>query len=233
MSLRRFPLLLALLFALGCAGCGERPTGGPAAAQDPDAALKELWAKGNLYPLERGARWTYAARLGEKRYEISAKRVGGDVRERDGRRIRYEFFYGDYGDEIPDAIKSIVAAPQEGPEEFYFDAFDFSVHHDPPVALLPKEPKVGARWTWTGSFDVEPGPDALPNQTTTLEVKTVEAVETRDGPIDAVRIDEQGEGFLLSRWFAPGIGIVRYRFDGTFDGTRVDFDLTLTSFEAP
>lgn len=233
MSLRRVHLPILLVLILSASGCGDEaraPGAEPQSAVDPVAAL---FAEGPLFPLENGTRWTYAARMGERTWEVRSKKVGGDVREREGRRIRYEFTYADLDDERRDMMKSIYALPPEGPEEFYLDAFSFSLYHNPPVPLLPSEPGVGARWTWTGMFEIEPWAVEGRELTTTLEVKGVETLDTKAGRFEAVRIDETHENLRISRWFAPDVGMVRLEVSGAIDGKAIDFAMLLTFFEAP
>ena len=227
MSPRR--VLPLLLFAFAASSCGGE-TAPSTGKVDPVVAL---WSKGPMFPFEAGTRWTYAARMGDRTWEVRAKRMGGDVREREGRQVRYDFTYADLGDEIPDAMKSIHAMPAEGPEEFYVDAFHFSVHHKPPVPLLPTEPKTGARWTWTGGFAIEPWIDEQRELTSTLEVVGTEVLETKAGAFEAVRIDETHEDLTIARWFAPKVGMVRLEVSGAIDGKPVAFAMQLTSFQTP
>lgn len=240
MSHRFLPVLGVLVLVAGHAACGTREagrttsggSGSPSgeASADPVASLA---SQGPLFPMQEGLRWTYAARSAQRRWEVRSKRVGGDVRERDGRDIRYAFLYSDLDDERRDMMKSIYALPPEGPEEFHVDAFHFRLHHDPPVPLLPSDLRRGVRWTWAGRMGAHEGraPDSLVR--TQLEVRGVETVETDAGRFETVRVDEMTDDLRITRWFAPGTGMVRMVVKGTLHGRPIDFEMTLTSFSEP
>ena len=227
MSLRALvTALLTLATTLVLAACGGEDGG----ASAEDRALARVLAQGPLMPLEEGTRWTWRVNRGGAAWEVEARKFGGDARPRDGRTVDYEFIYGDVG-EVQDGAKSILPNPPEGLEEFYLDGFYASVQHDPPLPLLPSEPRVGAQWSWTGALKIKLDDATTRELTTTLVLTGLETIVTPAGTFEAVRTDETADGLRIIRWFAPGTGLVRYEVLGREDGKPKQlFTMQLAAF---
>jgi hypothetical protein len=166
------------------------------------AAPRVLGTAHDFVPLETGRTWTYdVADEDGRKIRIAAESKGGDMRSLPGEpRVRFQFVYGTLTGKDHDGPKSIYALSRDGPREFYFDAWLWSLWHGPPIPLLPAEVRVGNEVRWEGR--VEPENEEVP----ATAVVRVEAVEG-----ETVRTTTTYTGLPLEvrRWFTRGVGLVR------------------------
>jgi hypothetical protein len=161
-------------------------------------------------PMEEGRSWTFEVREGGRRFRLRHVQQGGDVRELEPfGRIRYDFTYGTPEGEDHEMSKSIWARTPGSPRLYYFDAFTWSSWFDPPLPILPDEPRVGSEWTWAGKVDFD-YPDEVPS-TARLTIVAEEEVEVPAGRFRAIRVEQVHEDppVRVTRWLAPGVGLVR------------------------
>ena len=164
------------------------------------------------FPLADGTRWVYEVRNGERVERHDMKATGGDVRTLEGAEVPYRFVYGRPPWADHDITKSIYAVPEAGAREFYLDASAWSLWHDPPVALLPPRPAVGAAWAWEGRFEYEAGER---DASAAMTVEALEEIEVPAGRFSALRVrSTYDDGVVVVRWFARGVGCVRLDVEG-------------------
>lgn len=220
--------ILTLLLLL--AGCGTQPAEPPADAAQPQASEPpQTWPEGDLFPLEEGRHWTWKVRSGGSAWTVPQTRKGGDIRAQVRGDIPYHFAYGAMADVGEDVTKSIYAVPTTGPEEFYLDFFYARLRHEPTLPLLPPQRTLGSPWRWRGSLGID-GDNADVSMLLTAEAR--ELVEVPAGRFDCVRIVERAEGgdLVITRWLAPGVGLVKLAVRGTHAGKAVDLAGVLMSF---
>jgi len=184
---------LPLLFLIGCATAVEhRPA--------------------DYLPFEIARSWVYEIEDGSgSPFELSTQVLGGDIRDlADEEGVEFQMVYGRPKGAEHDITKSIYALASAGPREFYFDAMNWSLQHDPPIVLIP----VDGESAWTGTValsreGVETRALVRVEGTENLKIgtKTVEVVR--------VRTTYSGSELVVTRWFARGIGLVKMEVLGT------------------
>lgn len=187
-------LLVAAGIVLLAAGCRTPP-----ALRAEELAL-----------LTEGRRWSEAVERGGATVEIDCVRSGGDRRTLDGvEGVEFAFVYGTpAGFEHP-TCKSIWARAPDGPRLAFLDAWLWKLAFDPPLALVPRELAVGARWSWTGRAELDGRTLGSAQLTVAAEEELPARVGTRRA-VRTVRIDAQHtDGTRISWWFAAGAGLVR------------------------
>lgn len=98
---------------------------------------------------------------------------------------------------------------------------------DPPQPFIQAPLAADQLWTWQGELDGD-------MVTSTYLVMEMETVETPVGSFEAfpvaITLESGGEGMMMVRWFAPGVGIVREQAGINVGGQAVMLDMYLTDY---
>jgi hypothetical protein len=212
--MRPFVALPALL-AIAAASCGRDSS--------PPVSLGRA---ADWFPLDEGRRWTYEAWDGSERMVIAYRSFGGDQRQLAGvGPTRFQFVYGTPEGFDHETTKSIYAMAPDGPRLFHLDAMLWGVGFDPPLPLLPPEPRLGAVWEWSGTAQ----PDREPvSSAARLEIVALEPVVVPAGTCEAIQVRQVHDrgGLEVDTWYARGVGLVRCEWtaprpDGTAPRRRL------------
>jgi hypothetical protein len=186
--------------------------------------------------MEEGRSWTWEIRGSESALRLRHVRKGGDVRNLEPfGRVRYDFTYGALEGETHEVAKSIYARVPGGPRLYYFDAFVFATWFDPPLPLLPEEPRVGREWTWEGRAEFRASDDRIPT-VARLRVTAREEIGVPAGVFRTIRVEQVHEEppVRITRWFAPGVGLVREeQVLERVDGAPESRTFVLVAYSAP
>lgn len=187
--------------------------GGSVSAQEATAAASDAESALHFWPLADGSYWTFSGfgleltlvveQLGPNEF-----RVDGISNDFIVQREYYEIVDGD-----------LVATRREmaaGTTVF-----------DPPQPFIKTPFAPDRLWTWQGELDGE-------LVTSTFLVMDMETVETPVGTFEAfpvaITMESGGEGLMMMRWFAPGVGIVREQAGLNVGGQAVMLDMFLTDY---
>jgi len=200
-----------LLLAVGCAG--------------PKYAERDEYV-----PFEIGRSWVYSIQeQGAEPFQLATRVLGSDVRPLAGeRRVEFMQAYGRISGMDQDVTKSIVAMASDGPHEMVFNAWTWTIEHDPPIALLPATFQPGMTTEWKGVVTYR---DERYETTATISADGVQIVETPSGDLSCllVRTVYDAGGLVVRRWFAPGVGLVEIKVSGKAGGALA----TLVSHAPP
>lgn len=201
LAIRRAVILAAI--ALPLAACATSPVG--AKAQAPRGGLKALGfsiaADGPLYPLTLGLRWDYTLRQKQSDGSIkervmgmgvalSATTAAGAIEARLER--GYEGWSPPATRAVSDAAGVRLSRAADAPE-------------GPSLQIIKLPAEAGSRW---------PGRPFTGGNSETIVVRGEEEIEVPAGKFRAVHVDHEityadGDGDILSYWYAPGAGCVR------------------------
>jgi len=188
--------LWMLLFAVGCAA--------PKYADSAD-----------YLPFEKDRAWVYSVKEeGTAAFTLHTRAYGSDVRSLEGeRRVEFRFVYGRPDGMDQDVTKSIYAMASDGPREFHFSAWSWSIAHEPPIPLLPASFERGKTTEWKGVVEYR---DERYETTAQIRVAGMQFVETPFAELNCILvITDYGAGKLrVHRWFAPGVGLVEVKITG-------------------
>jgi hypothetical protein len=127
-----------------------------------------------------------------------------------------------------DVTKSIVAMPSDGPHEMVFNAWTWSIEHEPPIPLLPDSFEAGKKTEWKGVVTYR---DKRYETTARISADGVQVVETPSGDLSCILVRTVYDAGRLEvrRWFAPGVGLVEVKVSGAAG----DALATLVSYAPP
>jgi hypothetical protein len=211
----------AALVAMGIIGCGSSGPEDRFVAKPPETIPPATITPGNetsLMPLDKGNQWTYAVQV--------ISRVKGQVQPMKS----YESVWTvtdskQTANGIEATIESTSPSDKKSSQKWRSNSkgiYELSDGNPPvmfnppfPVILFPVKNETVYKWSGTGPNGTKtPGP-----QTSVRTIRASQVVDTEMGQMAAIPVDDSGtlvvsgkKGTSISTiWFAPGVGIVRFR----------------------
>ena len=194
---------IAVAIATAAFGCAARPLPGAAVAPHAGAAKARNAAGAPLYPLTAGLRWDYTLRQKQEDGSIKERPMGmGVARAAEiAPGVIEAVLERGYAGWAPPATRATATADRVVLNRLA----DPAPPAGPSLTILRLPAASGDRW---GGRPLTGG-----NEETVI-VRGPETVEVPAGTFDAIHVDHElryanGDGDVLSYWYAPGAGCVR------------------------